>query len=127
MKKLTLLLLVACSLVALPTVLFAQGRSISLQKKILTPYVTYDSDTLSVGDEIMLTKGTGTDGKFLFVQLLNGFNEPIQPADSRMAYRRSKIVFFKEDEGNMYAFTKFFVVNVEAAFAEKEAKKAEHK
>jgi hypothetical protein len=101
---------------------FAQGKSISKAKKIMTPYITSESDTLSVGQEVMLLDGTGTDGRFLYVQLLNGFNEPIQPADSRASSQKQKILFFKEQEGVTYLFTKFFVINIESAIRKGEFK-----
>jgi len=104
------------------TASFGQGKSISREKKVLVPYVTSNSDTIRIDDEIMLLEGTGTNGQFLYVQLLNGFNEPIKPADSRVASQKQKIIFFKEQEGVTYLFTKFFVVNVESALNKKEIK-----
>ena len=103
---------------------FGQGRSISRGKKVLTPYALQQGDTLRVGDTIQLTEGTGTNGQFLYVQLVNGFNEPIKPADSRVAAQRQAILFFKEQDGVTYLFTKYFVVNIEAAFNKSEVKKA---
>ena len=102
---------------------FGQGRSISLQSKIKTPYVLSQGDTLHVGDVVQLTEGTGTNGQFLYVQLVNIANEPIKPAESRAAGQRQPILFFKEQEGVTYLFTKFFVVNTEAAFSKGEIKK----
>ena len=77
MKKLFSLFLIGFTVFA-----FAQGRSISLLKKITEPITISDSIKLSVDDEIKLTLGTNIDGSFKFVQMLNNFNEPIKPADS---------------------------------------------
>lgn len=110
--------LTICSIAA-----FGQGKSISREKKILLPYVSQKGDTLNVGDTVMLTEGTGTNGQFLYIQLLNGFNEPIKPADSRLASQRQNILFFKEQDGVTYLFNKFFVANIEAAFNKGEIKK----
>ncbi|GAB3637841.1 hypothetical protein GCM10027422_34310 [Hymenobacter arcticus] len=110
--------LTICSIAA-----FGQGKSISREKKILLPYVSQKGDTLNVGDAVMLTEGTGTNGQFMYVQLLNGFNEPIKPADSRLASQRQNILFFKEQDGVTYLFTKFFVANIEAAFNKGEIKR----
>lgn len=108
-----------CSVAAL-----GQGKSISRAPKVVTPYVSQKGDTLKVGQTIALTEGTGTNGQFLYVQLLNGFNEPIKPADSRAASQRQAILFFKEQDGVTYLFTKYFVANVEAAFNKGELKVA---
>jgi hypothetical protein len=117
-----LLYTVSLSLCSVATM--AQGKNISRAPKILTPYVTQKGDTLQVGQWIALTEGTGTNGQFLYVQLLNGFNEPVKPADSRAASQRQAILFFKEQEGVTYLFTKYFVANVEAAFNKDEIKPA---
>lgn len=106
---------------------FAQGKSISRQKKIMEPYVKQQGDTLRVGDVVQLTEGTGTNGQFLYVQLVNAFNEPVKPADSRIASQKQPILFFKEQDGVTYLFTKFFVANIESAFNKGEAKKVPHK
>lgn len=106
---------------------FGQGRSISRAKKITTPYALAQGDTLHVGDTVQLTEGTGVNGQFLYVQLVNGFNEPIKPAESRIAGQRQPILFFKEQDGVTYLFTKFFVANVEAAFHKGEIKEVPHK
>lgn len=117
-KHLLTAALTICSIAA-----FGQGKSISREKKNLLPYLSQKGDTLNVGDAIALTEGVGTNGQFLYVQLLNGFNEPVKPADSRAASQRQNILFFKEQEGVTYLFTKFFVVNIEAAFNKGEVKK----
>lgn len=101
-KHLLTAALTICSIAA-----FGQGKSISREKKNLLPYVSQKGDTLNVGDVIALTEGAGTNGQFLYVQLLNGFNEPVKPADSRAASQRQNILFFKEQEGVTYLFTNF--------------------
>ncbi len=115
MKKIFSIFLIGFSVIA-----FAQGRSISLLKKITEPITISDSIKLSVDDEIKFTLGTNIDGSFKFVQMLNNFNEPIKPADSRATMMKQKIKFFKEQEGVYYAFTKYFVINIEAALLSKE-------
>ena len=90
---------------------------------MLEPVVTATGDTLRVGDMIGLPGGTGTNGQFLYVQLLNGFNEPVKPADSRVTGQRQPILFFKQQDGVTYLFTKFFVVNVEPALAKGEIRR----
>ena len=102
---------------------FGQGRSISLKSKSKEPYVLAQGDTLHVGDVVRLTEGTGTNGQFLYVQLVNMANEPIKPAESRAAGQRQPILFFKEQEGVTYLFTKYFVANADAAFSKGEMKK----
>lgn len=101
-------------------VAFGQGRSISKLPKITTPYITEAGDTLAVGMEIQLLDGTGDRNTFRYVQLLNKFNEPIQPATSKAAMKKQPIVFFKEEDGVMYAFTDFFCINIEAALYKEE-------
>jgi hypothetical protein len=118
-KHLLTALLLSCTSLA-----FGQGKSISLQKKLSAPYVRSQGDTLHVKDVIQLTEGTGTNGQFLYVQLVNSFNEPVKPADSRAAGQRQPILFFKEQDGVTYLFTKYFVANAEAAFNKGEVKKA---
>ena len=115
MKKLFSLLLIGFTVFA-----FAQGRSISLLKKITEPITISDSIKLSIDDEIKFSLGTNIDGSFKFVQMLNNFNEPIKPADSRASMMKQKIKFFKEQEGVYYVFTKYFVINIEAALMSKE-------
>lgn len=97
-----------------------QGKNISLAKKSITPIVTRSGDTIEVGDEIMLFEGSNEDGSFKYIQDLNSFNEPIQSTKSRMAFKKQKIKFFKEQDGTTYVFTKFFVINIEAALHKKE-------
>lgn len=99
---------------------FGQGRSISKLPKITTPYITEAGDTLAVGTEVQLLDGTGDRNTFRYVQLLNKFNEPIQPATSKAAMKKQPIVFFKEEDGVMYAFTDFFCINIEAALYKEE-------
>ena len=71
-----------------------------------------DSVTLDVGDMIMVNEGQNIDGTYRYVQLLNNFNEPIKLADSRAAYSKQRIKFFKEQNGVTYLFTKYFCVNI---------------
>ena len=118
-KALPTLLLLVGSLTA-----FGQGRSVSWQKKTTAPYIREAGDTLRVGGMVQLTEGTGTNGQFLYVQMVNAFNEPIKPAESRMAGLRQPILFFKQQDGVTFLFTKFFVANVEAAFTKGEIKQA---
>jgi hypothetical protein len=68
----------------------------------------------------MLQLGSNQDGSFKYVQLLNNFNEPIKPADSKSAMKKQKVLFFKEQDGVMYLFTKFYAINLEAAVLSKE-------
>lgn len=114
MKKLLFLLLL------LPIFSFGQGRSISWNKKIKDPYVTIKGDTLNVGQTILVKEGSNPDGSFKYVQFLNGVNEPIKAADSRAAFKKQEVLFFKEQDGAMYAFTKFFCINIEAARSKQE-------
>ena len=101
---------------------FSQNKSISLAKKITDPYVTQTNDTVRIDDQVVLQLGSNQDGSFKYVQLLNGFNEPIKPADSRQAMKKQKVSFFKEQDGTTYLFTKFYVINIEAALMTKEIK-----
>lgn len=78
------------------------------------------NDTLKVNDKILIKEGTTPEGSFKYVQSLNNFNEPIKPASSRMAFKTQTILFFKEQDGTMYAFTKYFAVNIEPALNSKE-------
>lgn len=100
--------------------LFAQGRSISKEPKIYKPYITAQADTVHVGNTVLLKEGVGQNGVFLYVQMLNGFNEPISTADSRAAGQSQKVLFFKEQNGVTYLFTKYFSVNIEPALAKGE-------
>lgn len=87
----------------------AQGRSISREKKIMDPYITSDGDTLSVSiTSIQLLDCSGDNNQYRYVQLLNNFNEPIQPATSKQAMKRQTIKFFKSQDDVMYAFTEYF-------------------
>ena len=104
-----MLLAVGFSLMA-----FAQGRSISLSKKSTAP-ITLNEQTVKVGDILHFHLGGNPDGSFRFVQDLNGMNEPIQPSGSRTAMMKQPIKFFKEKDGVVYAFTKYFVANIAAA------------
>lgn len=99
---------------------YSQGRSISFKKKIIEPYVTSKGDTLKVGTVILFTEGSNDDGKFKYVQLLNGMNEPLYQADSRIAFQKQEIKYFKEQNGSYYLFTKYFCANIEAALNKKE-------
>lgn len=109
-------------LLSLSTLAFGQGKSISFSPRIDTPYVCSSGDTISVGQTITLLVGSGTDGNFSYVQLLNSFNEPIKQADSRAALKKQPVKFFKEQDGTMYLFTKFFAINIEAALLKSEIK-----
>lgn len=115
MKKFTLFLLIL-----LPGYIFSQGRSISWNKKNKDPYITIKGDTLRVGQPILVKEGSNPDGGFKYVQFLNGMNEPIRPADSRAAFKKQEILFFKEQDGTNYIFTKFFCINTEAAISRQE-------
>ena len=99
---------------------YSQGKSISLAKKITTPIITNQKDTINVGDQALIKAGTTPEGNFKYVQLLNSFNEPIKPAASNVAFKKQEILFFKEQDGTIYAFTKYFVINIEAAIESKE-------
>jgi len=118
MKKLLLPILLLSSVAV-----FGQGRSISLKPKSKEPYILAQGDTLHVGDVIRLTEGAGLNGQFLYVQLVNIGNEPIKPAESRNAGQRQPILFFKEQDGVTYFFTKYFVANTDAAFSKGEVQK----
>ena len=112
--------ILAFTVLLVTTVAYSQGKSISLAKKITTPYITMEKDTIRIGDQAFVKAGTTSEGNFKYVQSLNSFNEPIQPAPSRMAFKKQEILFFKEQDGTMYAFTKYFVINIEAAIYSKE-------
>lgn len=123
MKKLIMMMaIMICFINFFTFVSFAQGKSISLAPKILTPIVLISGDTIKVDDSITLLIGSGENDSFNYIQLLNGFNEPIQKAESRFAFKKEKIKFFKEENGVIYAFTKCFVINVEAAIIKQEIK-----
>jgi len=109
MKKIMLLLLF------IPLIGFTQGKSIALKKKSKEPYITIKGDTLKVDTQVLIKEGSNGDGGFKYVQLLNGFNEPMYQADSRAAFKKQAIKFFKIEDGTYYFFTNFFCVNIEAA------------
>ncbi len=92
----------------------AQGRSISLAKKTKDP-VTINNNTVKVGDVLYFQLGQNPDGSFRFVQDLNNFNEPVKQSGSRTSMMKQEIKFFKESDGVVYAFTKYFVANLIAA------------
>lgn len=115
-----LLLLVAFATISCAT--FAQGRSISRQPKLSTPYVTDEGETLKVGTTLQLLEPTGAGNSFKYVQLLNKFNEPISPATSKVSMKKQPILFFKTEDDVMYAFTEFFCINIEAALYSKEVR-----
>ncbi len=116
MKKFILI-----GLISLFTInLSGQGRNISLVKKSKTPVITSNNDTIKVGTEIMVLEGSNEDGSFKYVQSLNFTNEPVKPASSRDAFRKQKVKFFKEQHGTSYLFTKFYVINIEAALHREE-------
>lgn len=116
MKK--ILLIVAMATITLAA--FGQGRSISKRPKIETPYVTEEGDTLKVGTKIQVLEATGDKNCYKYVQLLNRFNEPIQPATTKVAMKKQDILFFKSEDDVMYLFTDFFCINIEAALYAKE-------
>ena len=101
---------------------FSQGKNISLAPKVTSPVITSTGDTISVADEIMVLEGSNPDGSFKYIQLLNSFNEPIQPAGSNMAFKKQAVKFFKEQDGTVYLFTKYFVINIEAALSKDEVR-----
>jgi len=115
MKKLILLFALILNLNV-----FSQGKNISLVSKTMTPYITFSKDTLVVGKTILISEGSNQDGSFKYIQLLNNFNEPVGKAESRFAMKKQEIKFFKEQDGTTYLFTKFFVINIEAAIKSKE-------
>ena len=88
MKKSIILIVM---LMAFSAVGYAQGRSISKKPKITTPYITADGDTLKVGLDVQLLEATGDNNCYKYVQLLNKFNEPIQPATTRVAFKKQPI------------------------------------
>lgn len=119
MKK-SLFLIVLCAMCACASA-YAQGRSISLAKKITTPYVTDDGDTISVKTStIQLLDASGDNNQYRYVQLLNNANEPIQPATSKHAMKKQPVKFFKSQDDVMYAFTEYFCINIDAALYAKE-------
>lgn len=120
MRRSILLLALLASLLAFPS--FAQSKRISTQSKITKPYITEAGDTLKVGTAIQIMDTSGDSDKYKYVQLLNNFNEPCQPATTRVALKKDKIAFFKEDDGVVYAFTKFFCFNAELALFRKEVR-----
>lgn len=109
------------------SLVFSQGKSISLKKKSTAPVELSSGVTLKVGDVLQIGLGLNPDGTYRFVQLLNNFNEPVQPADSRAAMVKQPVKFFKEADGVTYAFTKFFVINIEAALKSEEVKIVKNK
>lgn len=120
MRRSILLLALLASLLACPS--FAQSKRISTQPKITKPYITEAGDTLKVGTAIQIMDTSGDSDKYKYVQLLNNFNEPCKPATTRFALKKDKIAFFKEDDGVVYAFTKFFCFNAELALFRKEVR-----
>lgn len=117
MKNVIILL---AMLIAFSATGYAQGRSISKKPKITTPYITTVGDTLKVGMELQVLDATGDNNRYKYVQVLNKFNEPIQPATTKVAFKKQPILFFKEEDGVYYAFTEFFSINIEAALYSKE-------
>ena len=103
------------SLILISNLCSGQGRSDSWKKKIKGDIVLSSNDILKIGDIIELRKGSAKDETFKHVQLLNPLNEPVKPADSRYAYTKERIVFFKMRDSVYYAFTKFYCINIEAA------------
>lgn len=119
-RSIFLLALFASLLATCPAL--AQSKRISTQPKITKPYITEAGDTLKVGTAIQIMDTSGDSDKYKYVQLLNNFNEPCQPATTRFALKKDAIVFFKEDDGVVYAFTKFFCFNAELALFRKEVR-----
>lgn len=119
MKK-SVFLIILCAMCAC-TCAYAQGRSISLSKKITTPYVTDNGDTINVKTStIQLLDASGANNEYRYVQVLNNANEPIQPATSKQAMKKQPVKFFKSQDDVMYAFTEYFCINIEAALYAKE-------
>lgn len=117
MKK-SLFLILLCVICACA---YSQGRSISLEKKITTPYVTDEGDTIAVKTStIQLLDCSGDNNQYRYVQLLNNANEPIQPATAKHAMKKQPVKFFKTQDDVMYAFTEYFCINIEAALYAKE-------
>lgn len=105
----------------LPCMVLGQTKSISLKEKVKAPYITIKGDTVKVDSKIRLLLGSNPDGSFKYVQVLNNFNEPVQAAASRFSMKAQEVKFFKFEDETAYAFTKFFVINIEAALMSKEA------
>jgi hypothetical protein len=98
----------------------SQGKSISVVKKSKEPVILASGDTLKVNQTIYFKLGTNPDGSFRFVQDLNNFGEPLRQSTSRTSMMKQPILFFKSKDGVVYAFTKYFVANVEAALLSNE-------
>jgi hypothetical protein len=111
---------IICLLFFVPFIGFCQGKSISLKKKSKDPYITIKGDTLRVDTQILIKEGSNDDGRFKYVQVLNSFNEPLYQADSRAAFKKQPIKFFKSEDGTYYLFTNFFCINIEAALSKNE-------
>ena len=114
MKKLMFLVLAFCAILS-----YGQGMSISLKKKSYAP-VLVENDSIKVGDIVYFKLGSNLDGSFKFSQDLNNFNEPIRQSGSKISMMKQPIKFFKEADGVIYGFTKYFVVNLGAAILSKE-------
>ncbi len=114
------ILLIASTLIM--STAFAQGRSISRAKKIKDPYKTPSGEVLNVGSMIKLLSPENRAQEYSYVTALNNFNEPIAPVSARMKGKTQPVKFFKEDDGVMYLFTNFFVVNIDAALEAEEIK-----
>ena len=114
MKKLMFLVLAFCAILS-----YGQGMSISLKKKSYAP-VFVENDSIKVGDIVYFKLGSNLDGSFKFSQDLNNFNEPIRQSGSKISMMKQPIKFFKEADGVVYGFTKYFVVNLGAAILSKE-------
>ena len=122
LRKIMKITLLFMCFILVSNICFSQGRSVSWKVKIKTPIILSSKDTIKIGDIIELKEGSTEKGNFKFVQLLNNFNEPIQPATSRNAFSKQKILFFKEQDSVYYAFTKFFCINIEPAIKSSEIK-----
>lgn len=112
--------LISASFLFLAVYGFSQGKNISWAKKSKEPVVLNNGDTLRVNQTVLYKMGANPDGSFRYVQMLNNFNEPIKPAESRFAMTKQPILFFKEKDGVIYLFTKYFVSNVAAAILSNE-------
>ncbi|HEX9980116.1 MAG TPA: hypothetical protein VGB50_06090 [Flavobacterium sp.] len=92
----------------------SQTKAIRLEKKITAPFETVTGDTLRVGDYVQFTEGSDASA-FRHIKVLNGMGEPVEWADSKAAYKKQAILFFKTENGATYAFTRDFSINLEAA------------
>lgn len=111
MKK--ILFTIACVLCAL--IASAQGRNISRAKKIEATYITDDGDSIRIGTTLKFGDNKGSNNQYKYVQLLNKFEEPIQPATTRITGQKQPVKYFKMQDEVVYAFTEYCCINIEAA------------